>query len=573
MALLFLGLLFMQMLSTDEHQCYLPTFTMEALERGGDILIGGLFPLHLHMSSHGLIIPFTGTPRSTYCQKSTQPQKPLLNSPFGPASGDLSSHPSSLSFWFYKYIQTMIFAVEEINQNPNLLPNITLGFQIFDSCETVSRALVGTMQFLTGRPKAIPNFRCRNHPPQAGIIGEAGITESRTIARVLNLYWYSQISYFATGPVTNDGSRFPSFFRTLPSNKLQARGLAQLVIHFAWQWVGLLASDEEYGKQGIDIVQEEIAKRRVCVAFSHLLPTLPDAASIPRIIRSMAESKARVIVTFCGAEALSLLLQLYQKGVAGRVWLCSEAISHISIFRNEKVWQMLSGSLVISTHKEQVPGLREFLLQLQPSPKDVFSQEFWSKVFNCWWDTSAVKREGGARQCTGKENLGDGNNAFLSMPGLGMSFNIHNAVYAIAHSLHNMAQEEPRGPKALVNKMQASPWKLFQYLRKVHFKNTVGAEVSFDDHGDPPAIFDVLNTHFSNVVQVGQITFSVSGAEDLKINNTAIRWTGGGTETPNSVCTPSCHPGFHKSHRSGEATCCFDCTPCAKGEISNQTGE
>lgn len=87
----------------------------------------------------------------------------------------------------------MIFAIEEINQNPSLLPNITLGFQIFDSCETVSRALLGTMQFLTGRQKAIPNFRCRNHSPQAGIIGEAGITESRMIARVLNLYRYSQV--------------------------------------------------------------------------------------------------------------------------------------------------------------------------------------------------------------------------------------------------------------------------------------------------------------------------------------------------------------------------------------------
>lgn len=270
----------------------------------------------------------------------------------------------------------------------------------------------------------------------------------------------SQISYFDTGPVTSEGSQSPSFFRSVPSNKLQARGLAQLVIYFGWKWVGLLAGDSEYGKQGIDIVQEEIVQRRVCVAFFHLLPLLPKAAQTMSIAKAIAESKARVIVTFCGVEALPILIQLYEVRVTGKVWLCSSAINHLSIYRNEKVSQMLTGSLIISMHKEQVPGLREFLLHLHPSSQDVFTQEFWSKVFNCWWNPSSVEGESVARQCTGKENLGNGTNAFLNMPGFGMSFNIHNAVYAIAHSLHNMAEEEQRGPKAFLNKMQASPWKV-----------------------------------------------------------------------------------------------------------------
>ncbi|XP_033024088.1 extracellular calcium-sensing receptor-like [Lacerta agilis] len=485
-----------------------------------------------------------------------------------------------LALWFYKFIQTMVFAIKEINQDSSLLPNITLGFQIFDSCQILSRALLGATQFLAGGQNPIPNFHCGHTPPQAGLIGEAGITESRTIARWLDLYKYPQISYFATGPVADDGSQFRSFFRTVPSSRLQALGLARLVTHFGWTWVGLLTTDSEYGKQGIEIVREEIVRNGACVAFSELLDKPPDTGNVERVARRVAGSKSQVIVTFCGSEAQPLLVLLHSQGVKGKVWLCSEAMSHITFYRNRQALLMLSGSLAISSRKQPVPGLRDFVIRLHPSasPEDIFIQEFWGEVFHCWWDASS--KEGGnksSHSCTGKENLGDGRNSFVGMMGFGLSFNIHNAVYAIAHALHDMAQEEPRGLKRTEGRVPGiEPWKLLHYLRKVRFKNKVGEEVSFDQHGDPPALFDVLNTRLPSTKQfqavpVGQIAFSPSQGEELKVDDSAIMWTGGNTQVPVSVCTPSCPMGHYKTQRSDMATCCFECVPCASGEISNQT--
>nr|XP_033771516.1 vomeronasal type-2 receptor 26-like [Geotrypetes seraphini] len=40
---------------------------------------------------------------------------------------------------------------------------------------------------------------------------------------------------------------------------------------------------------------------------------------------------------------------------------------------------------------------------------------------------------------------------------------------------------------------------------------------------------------------------------------------------PQSRCSSSCHPGYRKLPREGEPTCCYDCIPCAEGEVSNQT--
>ena len=44
-------------------------------------------------------------------------------------------------------------------------------------------------------------------------------------------------------------------------------------------------------------------------------------------------------------------------------------------------------------------------------------------------------------------------------------------------------------------------------------------------------------------------------------------------QTPRSVCSESCSPGFRKVVLEGRPTCCFDCSPCPDNEISNETGE
>nr|XP_033818257.1 vomeronasal type-2 receptor 26-like [Geotrypetes seraphini] len=40
---------------------------------------------------------------------------------------------------------------------------------------------------------------------------------------------------------------------------------------------------------------------------------------------------------------------------------------------------------------------------------------------------------------------------------------------------------------------------------------------------------------------------------------------------PQFRCSPSCHPGYRKLTKEEKPICCYDCIPCAEGEISNQT--
>ncbi|XP_072000343.1 vomeronasal type-2 receptor 26-like [Engystomops pustulosus] len=42
-------------------------------------------------------------------------------------------------------------------------------------------------------------------------------------------------------------------------------------------------------------------------------------------------------------------------------------------------------------------------------------------------------------------------------------------------------------------------------------------------------------------------------------------------ETPRSVCSASCRPGYQRLHQRGRQKCCHICFPCPKGEITNST--
>ncbi|XP_029435567.1 extracellular calcium-sensing receptor-like [Rhinatrema bivittatum] len=491
----------------------------------------------------------------------------------------------------YGWAQAIVFSIGEINRDQTLLPNISLGFQIYDTCFSTTRALGGTMWMLTGQEKPILNYRCQNQALLATIIGESSSTSSMTMARMLGLYKFPQISYFSTSPVLSDKVQFPSFFRMIPSDDVQALGLAQLVAHFSWTWVGLLSSESDYGTVGSQILKKELSKLGVCVAFQETLPMVSQAMKIKHITEVIKDSSANIILVFAPYSYFIFVIEeLFRTNITGKVWIASEGWSIVFHLLKREHAHMLRGTIGFAVHEGEMPGFKEFLLKLHPStsPSDIFIKSLWKEIFGCHWPkpeanvTTLASTDATTPRimCTGAEKLKEFNGQIPRQFDMTISYSMYNAVYSVAHALQDMFSCLP-GEGPFTNKTCATirnfkPWQLLYYMKKVHFRNKMGEDIYFNSGGSSPTVYDIVNWHLlpdGSIygVKVGSFDSRAPMGQELSINISAMQWYMQHTEVPHSTCSKSCLPGHRKAPQKGRPPCCFDCLPCAEGEISNMT--
>ncbi|KAJ1080446.1 hypothetical protein NDU88_000646 [Pleurodeles waltl] len=343
--------------------------------------------------------------------------------------------------------------------------------------------------------------------------------------------------------------QFPSFLRTIPSDHYQAYGLVKLVLHFGWKWVGLLSAEDDYGVLGSQVLKESLLASGVCIAFHETLPSTPSTSRHNVISNIVKTSSANVVVAFSAFAYLKPVLWNIVN-LTGKIWIASEAWSTITSIFSKDQSNMMTGTLGLATRDVAVPGMQEFFINVHPltSLNDIFSEQFWEETFGCHWK-SRYKATGASvinstRWCTGAEKpMGfelQNTNKFDQR----VTYNIYNALYAVAHALHKMHSCVPGGGPFINNRCanlrDFRPWQLLRYIRDVHFVNSLGEEMYFDVNGDPPGLYDVVNWHEEpdgtlSSVKVGSFDSRAPPGHELSINAKAIQWNMKQTETPATV--------------------------------------
>ncbi|XP_078525904.1 extracellular calcium-sensing receptor-like [Lissotriton helveticus] len=475
----------------------------------------------------------------------------------------------------------MVFAFEEINGNPDILPNITLGFWIYDSCAVVQQAIEGILWQLSGQKAPVPNYECWRSRPPTAIIGDAISTSSMLMAHILGLYRYPQISYSASSALLSNRKQFPSFFRTIPSDDFQSRGLAQLLMHFGWTWVGLLADDDDYGQLGIRLLHQEIVKAGACVAFSETITSVVNSNAF-HIVQVIKKSTANVIVIFSN-RAFLVLDEMVRQNVTGKLCLATEGWSTSPTLSDEKYSEVLIGAIGFDIYNREMPGFKEYLTSFCTSNSSDHGhfQKFLEEVFDGQRMDLEIQKNvqevcstlSGASKASEPPKLS-------GVTSFGLPYNIYTAVYATALSLVDLGSCRSGGGPfyhgSCADITDHQPWQLLHYINNVQFPERFGRGKFFDEHGNPPARYDIVNWQRSlkgiiTPVKVGTYDSSAPNGQPLIINSSAIQWNAGDLKPPVSVCSPSCLPGFRKVAEEGQPVCCFKCVQCPQEEISNQT--
>ncbi|KAG8002086.1 Metabotropic glutamate receptor 5 [Nibea albiflora] len=133
-----------------------------------------------------------------------------------------------------------------------------------------------------------------------------------------------------------------------------------------------------------------------------------------------------------------------------------------------------------------------------------------------------------------------------------------NAIYSMAYGLHNMQ-------RALCPGYQVDGATLLDFLMKTNFTGVSGEGILFDENGDSPGRYEIMNFKKMGKDYYDYINVGSWDNRGLKIDDDEI-WPNKDSIIK-SVCSEPCDKGQIKVIRKGEVSCCWTCTPCKENEF------
>ncbi|XP_032766044.1 vomeronasal type-2 receptor 116-like [Rattus rattus] len=481
----------------------------------------------------------------------------------------------------YPYVLVMLFAIEEINKNPNLLPNSTLGFTFLgDQCDITSTNL-NNLNMLSKSGEMNPNYICEYSFCDVALTGPTWTVSAR-VGTLLQLFKIPQVMLSVTyGPFhdsLSDHDLFPHLYQIAPKDTSLVLAMVSLMIHFLWKWVGLVILDDDQGVQFLSDMKEEMKINEICLAFVNMIPAnmqlYIERAEIYYF--QIMTSSANVVIIYGNVNStLEVSFRRWEMLGIWRLWITTSQWDVISRSRDFTI-DSFHGTLSLSHHYREISTFKHFIQKTNFSayPEAVSLMRLGWIYFNCSVSVSECKT---LNHCLSNTIL-----ELLPWHSFDMAmnderYNIYNAVYAVAHAFHNMHLQQV-DIKVLESWEGLIPrcMQVNDFLKNIRLINPIGDPVNINQGRNLDAMYDILNVlnfpqGYVLKVKVGQFSPYFSHDEQLFLSEDMIEWATGSRQFSTSVCSMPCHPGFKKSHQEGKADCCFDCSRCPANEISNTT--
>ncbi|XP_077435241.1 taste receptor type 1 member 2.2 [Vanacampus margaritifer] len=482
----------------------------------GDYLMGGLFDIHTSSSvSHE-------RPEVIHC----------------------SSQAFSLSS--YRRFQLMRFSVEQINNSSQLLPNVSLGYKIFDHC-SISENFPGIFDLISAngliRPWSEEHTHLSASSKVVGVVGPFTSTDTLTVAPLFMMDLIPLVSYGAASSAFSEKAKYSSFLRTVHSNEDSVKVIVAIMEHFKWEWVAFLNSNDAYGNDGLALFRKMIKDTEICLA---LTMDLQQNSNYSEMFQHIEMLRIETIVVFAPKLLAEALVEsAVQVGVTNKVWLAVDTWSLSEKLPKLKGIHQIGTVLGVSQPVLTIPGFTEFLLASQSKGHcdDAEQLQYCNQICNC----STLSAQD-----------------IISMDP-SYSFSVYSAVYAIAHALHNVLRCETHTCRGNVS---VFPYEVLVELKKSNF-TLLNQSIQFNERGDPN--FGSYSIVFWNksgeIEEIGFYEFqSLLG---FVIDETKIHWHGS-WKVPTSRCSNKCPVGFAKK-QDGIHKCCFTCEECPNGTYINVT--
>uniref|UniRef100_A0A8C8BWC5 Metabotropic glutamate receptor 5 n=1 Tax=Oncorhynchus tshawytscha TaxID=74940 RepID=A0A8C8BWC5_ONCTS len=476
-------------------------------------------------------------------------------------------------------VEAMLHTLDRINADPRILPNISLGCEIRDSCWHSAVALEQSIEFIRDSlvssdeaevgggprcadPAATP---MRGKKPIVGLIGPGSSSVAIQVQNLLQLFNIPQIAYSATSMDLSDKSLYKYFMRVVPSDAQQARAMVDIVKRYNWSYVSAIHTEGNYGESGMEAFKDMAAKEGICIAHSGKIWSNAGEKSFDRLLERLRAHlpKARVVACFCeGMTVRNILMAMRRQGLVGEFLLVGSDGWADRYDVTDGYVREAAGGITIKLQSADVKWFDEYYLNLRPDNnlRNPWFPEFWQHRFHCRLKGHPQESLKFNRTCNKRESL---RQQYAQDTKMGF---VINAIYSMAYGLHNMQRSLCPGYQGLCDAMRPIDGAtLLDFLMKTNFTGVSGEGILFDENGDSPGRYEIMNfkkmgKDYYDYINVG--SWDNSG---LKIDDDEI-WASKDTIIK-SVCSEPCDKGQIKVIRKGEVSCCWTCTPCKENEF------
>ena len=542
-----------------------------------DFVIGGLFPV------------YNGTIR---------------------ASGDL------------EMIEAMLFAIDRINNDMSLLPNLTIGYDVRDTYNST----------LYGFEEAIRAIILANYDkyPLLGFVGPASTSIAFSVAAGLEQIQIPLISYGSSSGTLSDKNLFEYFLRTIPSTNSQAKAMVDLVSHFGWEYVSVIFNDDDYGTPGSDAFVDRAMQQNICVHVKIGIPLLEKSEtnnddfvkSIKKVVKSLLNSKATVVVVFTDEPTvMTLFKELLNKtnGAHKFVWIASDKWANSSLVHDSfpEIARRTFGFLP-QRNMKHVQEFNDYFSQLNyiTNIRNPFFQDFAFYQKYCNSHDNGTGYEYDYDNGTGYEYDYDNGTGYEYDydNGTGYEYDydngsgyeydydydfcdifrpngddydcpddltdnssysqnefvpfVINAVHVFAHALQNFLNNNCEFPLRWNRtsqhcdgmKYELNGENLLGYLYNVTFNGIQNHTVSFDENGDPSGVYEIISLQPNDNGQYESVTVGI-WKSSYKENALTLN-SAYVFEEIVSRCSEPCKEGYIRIITNPNCLSCFGCIPC-----------
>ncbi|XP_069755258.1 vomeronasal type-2 receptor 1-like [Narcine bancroftii] len=333
---------------TSQPDCQLrQKFAIQGLTKDGDLVLGGIFHFHVRVAPQLQPRSFAAEPPAPSCEVFDMKE--------------------------FQLAQTMIFAIEEINNSTELLPNITLGYKIYDGCNSEILSVKAMMALISLQDEAEDGPRCKGIPTVPALLVDAGFIQSlaethltgpfgipmscrEMIMRVCHIHPVHQnyclvqrgFTRMLAGEVGGKEAKgdlavykitrglekmkadslffpprisfsavcqcfsnkeFMTLFQMVPNDSHQIRAITLLVKYFGWNWVGLIKSSSTYISMETETIVENLKKDGICIGYKATFSATDSRQKIRQIVNEIKQSSTQIIISFATLTDMEVLLQ------------------------------------------------------------------------------------------------------------------------------------------------------------------------------------------------------------------------------------------------------------------------